>query len=123
MKVVYWSSTGITRRLAEEFGGIPLDEYTGGDYLLVIPSYGAPRTGNHVPPRVKRFLREHGDGLVAVVGVGNTTFGSEFCLGARKVADRWGVPLLATVDVVATAEETAVVHEFLRSHRSKSSDT
>lgn len=115
MKVVYWSSTGITRRLAERFDGVSLDEYEGGDFVLVFPSYGAPRTGNHVPPRVKRFLREHGDGLRAVVGVGNRTFGPEFCLGARKVADRWGVPLLAAVDVVPTAEETAVVEAFIRS--------
>lgn len=112
-QVVYWSSTGVTKRVAERFNGIPLEQYQGGDYVLVVPSYGAPRTGNYVPVAVKKFLGETGDCLVGVIGVGNTNFGPDFCLGAVRIAERWGVPLIAKVDLVLTADEIRKINDFL----------
>lgn len=113
-QVVYWSSTGVTNRVAKLFDGDILDNYSGGEYVLLFPSYGQPRTGNHVPPQVKKFLREHHGNLIGVIGVGNVVFGPEFCLGAKKVARKFGVPLLATIDVVPTAQQIETINKFLK---------
>lgn len=110
---VYWTSTGITKRIAMMFNGIPIQEYQEGTFILAVPSYGSPRTGNHVPKGVKKFLAEHGGMMTGVVGIGNTTFGPDFCIGAKKVAERWGVPLITTIDLVPTADEIEVIHQFL----------
>lgn len=112
-QLVYWSSTGVTRRVAEPLGGIETAEYTGGPFILVVPSYGAPRTGQHVPRPVKKFLAENADQMVAVVGVGNTVFGPEFCLGARKISERFGVPLIAQIDVSPMPEDIETIREEL----------
>lgn len=112
-QVVYWSSTGVTERVAEHFNGVPIEEYDNGEYVLVVPSYGAPRTGNYVPTAVKKFLGETGDCLVGVIGVGNTNFGPDFCLGAVRIAERWGVPLIAKVDLVLTQDEEKKINDFL----------
>lgn len=115
IQLVYWSSTGITRRAAERLGGTSIEHYYGGPYVLMVPSYGAPRTGGHVPPAVKKFLAEHGDELVGVVGMGNTTFGPDYCLGARKIAARWEVPLIEKIDLVATGDQEERIKQFLSS--------
>ena len=114
IQVVYWSSTGVTKRVAGSLGGIPVDKYQGGKFILLVPSYGAPRTGNHVPNRVKRFLGEHAALMVGVAGVGNTVFGPEFCLGAVKISERFGVPLLAKIDVVPTKDQIDAITNYQR---------
>lgn len=113
MQLLYHTAAGTTRNTGNRLGGVPLSEYDGGEFVIMFPSYGAPRTGNHVPVPVKKFLAEHGDRLAAVVGMGNTIFGPEFCAGAAKVAERWGVPLLAKIDLVPTAEQTKTIQRFL----------
>lgn len=112
--LVYWSSTGITKRVADLFGGIELKEYESGEFILMFPTFGAPGTGQHVPVPVKRFLSKHSDSLVGVVGVGNTNFGSEFCLGAYKVSARFNVPLITTIDVVPTRSQILSISKELR---------
>lgn len=113
--LVYFSATGVTQRIAEKLGGIPLEEYAGErEFVLIFPSYGSPRTGGYVPPAVKKFLAEHSDRLTAVVGVGNLTFGSDFCLGAVRAARRFRVPLLARIDMTPTLDDLRVIRMFLR---------
>lgn len=99
--------------MAERFGGIELGDYQDGEFVLVVPSYGSPRTGGYVPAAVKKFLRAHGDCLAGVVGVGNTNFGPDFCLGARRIAERWGVPLIAQVDLVLSETQIEAIEKFL----------
>lgn len=111
--LVYHSVTGVTQRIAEQLGGIPLADYDGGDYILVFPSYGSPRTGGYVPPVVKRFLAEHSERLSGVIGVGNIIFGSDFCLGALQAADRFSVPLLTKIDMVPSTEQLQLIREEL----------
>jgi len=111
--LVYHSATGVTKRIAESLGGIPLSEYTGGSYVLLFPSYGSPRTGGYIPGAVRNFLADHGDGLIAVAGVGNLTFGSDFCLGARLLANEYEVPLVAKFDMVPTGDQLSRLQEAM----------
>lgn len=104
---MYFSRTGITANIANRFDGIPLKQYKGdAPYVLLIPSYGQPRTGNHLPKEVKQFLKQHHENMKAVIGMGNRTFGREFCLGAHKIAQHYNVPLLAEIDLVPTESQT-----------------
>ena len=112
--LIYHSSTGVTRRVAEPLGGIPLSDYDGeSEYILLFPSYGSPRTGGYVPHRVLDFLEEHSDNMVAVVGLGNITFGRDFCFGAEMVSERYGVPLLAKIDMVIAESERRIIQRHL----------
>lgn len=110
---VYHSATGVTKRVAKQFSGIPLNAYTEGAYVLFVPSYGAPITGQYVPRPVKQFLREHGDQIKAVVGVGNRTFGNDFCKAAKLISERFGVPLLRCIDMVLTEEDERAINNYL----------
>lgn len=103
----------MSKRIAQRSGGIELEDYTGGEYILIVPSYGSPRTNNFVPNQVKRFLAENSAQLVGVVGVGNTTFGPLFCLGAIRVSERFNVPLIATIDVSINGEQSEAIREAL----------
>lgn len=109
VQLIYYSRTGITQRIADSFNGIPIHDYEGGKYILMLPSYGVPRTGDHVPKPVKKFLSQHSDNIVGVVGVGNRLFGSEFCLGAQKVADKFEVPLLTKIDLVPSYSDLNII--------------
>lgn len=99
--------------IGDRLGGVSTDQYQGGEFVFMFPTYGSPRTGNHVPRGVKKFLAEHGDRMVGVVGFGNSIFGPEFCAGAAKVAERWDVPLLAKVDLVPTGEQVRTINKFM----------
>lgn len=111
--LVYYSSTGVTRRIAEKLGGISIDEYDGANnYVLLFPSYGSPRTGGYIPRPVREFLAEHSERLVAVAGVGNLTFGSDFCYGAKIVSAKAQVPLIATIDMVPTESDILTLRSF-----------
>lgn len=104
--LVYWSGTGVTERTARKFGGVRLDDYRAGEpFTLMVPTYGSPRTGGGIPDAVMRFLGLHGHCLEAVVGVGNTTFGEDFCFGAKDIASAFDVPLVTMIDMVPTREQ------------------
>ena len=116
MRIVYWSASGVTRRLAEEYDGIPLTEYEAGPYLLAVPSYGSPRTGGYVPGAVLRFLAEHRPGCLGVIGVGNRNFGSDFCRAAYEINRDYGIPIIACVDMVPTPEEKKQITRAIGGH-------
>lgn len=112
--LVYHSGSGVTERVARRFDGLSLDEYTGeGDVVLMVPSYGSPKTGNYVPRKVKQFLKIHKDKVVSVVGIGNRTFGSDFCKGAVRISEKLGVPVVTLIDVVPTQSELDLIKEEL----------
>lgn len=114
-QLVYWSATGVTERIARPLGGIHLDHYDEEqEFVLLFPSYGSPRTGGYVPTAVKKFLTKHSERLVAVAGVGNLTFGSDFCLGARFVAHHYSVPLIATIDMVPSYVDINAIEEAIQ---------
>lgn len=104
--IVYWSGSGITERIARRYGGVELSNYIPSQpFTLVVPTYGSPRTGGYVPTPVIEFLSLHGHCMEAVVGVGNTTFGEDFCLGAKQISSAFDVPLAMMIDVVPTREQ------------------
>lgn len=110
--IVYWSGSGITSSIAERYGGVPLKEYVKGQpFTLVFPTYGSPRTGGYVPSAVQEFLGFHGHCMDAVIGVGNTTFGYDFCKGAWMVSGAYGVPVLACIDVVPSKDQAEILEE------------
>lgn len=113
-QLLYFSVTGVTRRAAEKFGGKPITEYDGeSEYVLMLPSYGSPRSGEHVPKPVRVFLQEHSGRMVGVIGIGNRTFGSEFCMGAIYTAKDHNVPLVTTIDMVPSLEDNNKIKEAL----------
>lgn len=110
MQIVYWSgASGTTRRIVEPYGGVNLRDYTGGRFVIVFPSYGAPRTGGYIPPAVQRFLEHHHDQCEGVIGVGNTTFGADYCKGALIASEEYSIPLLGRIDLVPGAAETRLL--------------
>lgn len=116
MKIVFWSASGVARRLAEKFTHESVSEYTSGEYLLAVPSYGSPRTGGYTPPAVVRFLRDHRHGCRGVIGVGNRNFGNDFCKAAYEINRDYGIPVVATVDMVPTEQEIQTITRALGGH-------
>ncbi|OIR43164.1 class Ib ribonucleoside-diphosphate reductase assembly flavoprotein NrdI [Corynebacterium sp. NML120713] len=108
--LLYWSGTGLTRRAVEKYGAVHIHDYVPGTpYTLVIPSYASPRTGGFIPPAVEGFLNAYGEWMEGVVGLGNTTFGPDFCRGAREAAARFGVPVITEIDLTPTLEQDLVM--------------
>ena len=111
--IVYWSGSGVTENTARKHSGVRLDEYDGAsEYTLMIPSYGSPRTGGHIPPPIMQFLGQHGHRMTGVIGVGNTVFGDEFCQAAKDVAFAFDVPVLSMIDLVPTKEQTYLLRKL-----------
>lgn len=90
-----------------------MDEYQGGPFVLMFPSYGAPRTGGHIPPAVEQFVAEACPEIEGVIGVGNITFGSEFCYGAILLSRFYNTPLLAKIDMVPTGDQLWAIEDYL----------
>lgn len=112
--VLYYSGTGITQRAAQPVGGQPIDQYDGeSPYLLFVPSYGAPKTGNYIPPAVQRFLTTYGNNIVGVVGIGNLTFGEDYCKAATEISLYYRVPIIARIDLVPTPNDYKAINQFL----------
>ncbi len=104
--LIYWSGSGITERVAKKYGGVHLNDYVPDQpFTLMVPTYGSPRTGGYIPDAVIQFLNLHGHCMEAVIGVGNTTFGEDFCFGAKEIATAFDVPLAMMIDMVPTAEQ------------------
>ena len=109
-QLVYWSGTGVTRRIADKFGGIPIQDYDAyTPCILMFPSYGSPKTGGYIPPLVAMFLEKYHENVTGIVGVGNTTFGADFCKGSRLASEQYGIPTLAEIDMVLARQQRAVI--------------
>lgn len=114
--VVVASKTGTTAMALQSFSPIKMKDYTLGAFILAFPSYGSPRTGGYVPKNVQNFLDFNSHNLVGVVGVGNRTFGSDFCRGAYEVAEHYDVPIITNIDVVPTKDDVDCITEFLKEY-------
>ena len=112
MELLYFSASGVTKRLCEPLGGKPIDQHNGGPYILAVPTYGSPRTGGYIPSKVRAFIDHAGDRLKAVVGVGNRNFGNDFCKAAKDIAAEQGVPILALIDLVPNQDQLDTIKHF-----------
>ena len=111
--IIYWSGSGVTERVAKKVGGVHLSEYVPGQpFTLIVPTYGSPRTGGGVPAAVVEFLSLHGHCMDGVIGVGNTTFGEDFCFGAKNISSAFDVPLYMMIDLVPTREQLVSLYNI-----------
>jgi protein involved in ribonucleotide reduction len=128
-RLVYFSSVSEnTHRFVRKLGvpaiRIPLQERieVDGPYVLLLPTYGRGRGDSptldakgYVPKQVIAFLNNpHNRSLIrAVIGAGNTQFGTEYCFAARLVSHKCEVPFLYRFELMGTAEDVEAVRAEL----------
>jgi protein involved in ribonucleotide reduction len=120
--LVYFSSTSEnTKRFVEKTGiesaRIPIHWHpllVDEPFLLVVPSYGAGRSTDAIPKQVIKFLNieSNRSNLVGVIGSGNRNYGHKYCLGAYKVAEKCGVDVLHTYEILGLQEDVEKVVEL-----------
>ena len=114
--VYYSSQTGNTEALVAKTGlparRIPISPTDGPlvveePFVLVVPTYAAFDGRGAIARQVLSFLDAAGHGhlIRGVIGGGNTNFGDTYCLGARKIADQFQVPLLYRFELRGTSRD------------------
>lgn len=88
----------------------------GREYVLVLPTYGGGNEAPAIPKSVRIFLNDpsNRDLLRGVIGTGNTNFGEHYCKAADMVCNKTGVPLIARVEIMGTAEDVTLIKERLK---------
>jgi protein involved in ribonucleotide reduction len=123
--IVYFSNySGNTKRFVEKLElksiRIPISDpddpiIVQDRYVLFVPTYGGGSDTHAIPKQVRSFLNVESNRqrLVAVVGLGNTNFGEDFCKAAEMIADKTGVPILGRVEIFGTEEDVNTIKERL----------
>lgn len=123
--IVYFSNySGNTKRFVEKLGleviRIPIKDSNDpiivqDRYVLFVPTYGGGSETHAIPRQVRSFLNVESNRqkLVAVVGLGNTNFGEDYCKAAEMIAAKTGVPILGRVEIFGTEEDTITIKERL----------
>jgi protein involved in ribonucleotide reduction len=86
------------------------------EYVLVVPTYGGGSEGHAIPKSVREFLnvKSNRQYLRGVIGTGNTNFGEHYCKAAEMICEKTGVPLIAKVELLGTAEDVEKIIGRLR---------
>lgn len=115
MKVVYASRTGNVEKLVEKVGAEDVlkikdgTETVAGEYVIFTYTDGK----GIIPKVVDKFLQAN-PGVTAVVGSGNQQWHADtFNFAAQKIADQYGVPVIAKVDGEGTDEDVATIKAAL----------
>lgn len=115
MKVVYASRTGNVEKLVNKVGATDVlkikdgTETVDGDYVIFTYTDGK----GIIPKPVDKFLQAN-PGVKAVVGSGNQQWHADtFNFAAQKIADQYGVPVIAKVDGEGTDEDVATIKAAL----------
>jgi protein involved in ribonucleotide reduction len=124
--IVYFSNySGNTKRFVEKLDEdsirIPINQKDTDPiivtqrYVLFVPTYGGGSDKSAIPRQVKTFLNveSNRNNLVAVVGLGNTNFGEDYCKAAEMIAAKTGVPILGRVEIFGTEEDVNTINERL----------
>lgn len=86
--------------------------YVSGPYILATPTF-ADGLGNHaIPKPVAAFLKLHHKQMIGVIGFGNRNFGSFYCLGARVISHKAGVPLLHKIELSGNDSDIEMVRKI-----------
>ncbi|MBI0445392.1 class Ib ribonucleoside-diphosphate reductase assembly flavoprotein NrdI [Deinococcus sp. DB0503] len=115
MILVYDSLTGNTRRFAERVGGalglpvMPLAHYPGGDALLLTYTFGQ----GEVPGSTQRFLAQHAPQVRGVVSSGSYHWGTNFGRAGRRIAENWGIPLVAIINKAGSQADLERVQQWI----------
>lgn len=117
--VYYWSSaTGGTEAVAQRLQTpcvrIQPDAMADQPYVLMCPSYDAPRTRGFTPKPVKQFLKDNHKLMVGVIGTGNRNFGTNYCKAAYNISARFRVPIIHLVDIRGTQGDIDDIDHKLR---------
>lgn len=111
--VYYSSQTGNTHALIEKTGlparRIPISPKDGRlvieePFVLVVPTYAAFDGRGALARQVLNFLEDgdHENLIRGVIGGGNTNFGETYCLAARKISEKYRVPVLYRFELRGT---------------------
>lgn len=124
-RLVYFSSISEnTKRFVDKLGHeaarIPLYSsephlVTTAPFVLLLPTYGGEEGKHSVPPQVMKFLNDvrNRENIRGVIGAGNTNFGTAYCLAARKIAAKLGIPELYRFELMGTPDDVRRVDEGL----------
>lgn len=121
LDIIYYSNrSGNTKRFVEKLGynsyyHVTEKAVADKGYVLFVPTYGGGNEGHSIPKPVREFLtnktnRQH---CVAVVGFGNTNFGTHYCKAAIMIAAKLGVPIIGMVELFGTPEDVQKIQERL----------
>lgn len=125
LNIVYFSNySGNTKRFVEKLGieavRIPISDpddpiIVRDDFVLFVPTYGGGSEQHAIPRQVRSFLNVESNRkkLKAVVGLGNTNFGEDYCKAADLIAAKTGVPILGRVEIFGTDEDVITIKERL----------
>lgn len=108
MKLVYASRTGNIQKLTDRISAADIlkivtgEEAVKEDYILITYTDGA----GIIPPAVEKFLDENHGSCKGVAVSGNSERHPDtFCFAADKIAEKYGLPILARFE--KDGDETA----------------
>lgn len=125
LDIVYFSNySGNTKRFVDKLDTesirIPLSDpddpiIVQNQYVLFVPTYGGGSEKHAIPRQVRSFLNVESNRqkLVAVVGLGNTNFGEDYCKAAEMIAAKTGVPIIGRVEIFGTEDDVTTIKERL----------
>lgn len=102
------TKTGLPARripISPKDGPLLVDE----PFVLVVPTYAAFDGRGANAKQVLRFMdaEDHASLIRGVIGGGNTNFGETYCLAARKISEKYGVPLLYRFELRGTSSDAS----------------
>ena len=117
--IYYWSSsTGGTKSVADRLitSTLPIHPEAKAQqpYILMCPTYDAPRAKGFTPKPVKDFLRDNHELMVGVIGTGNRNFGGNYCRAAHNISAKFQVPIIHTIDLRGTQKDIQDIDTKLR---------
>ena len=122
--VYYSSGSGNTARFVDLLGlpamRIPIRQTDRmpepkQPYILICPTYADGNGRGAVPKQVIRFLNDPARraAIRGVIGTGNRNFGPTYCLAARIIAEKCGVPILTSFELAGTDTDLARIRDGL----------
>lgn len=114
--IVYFSASGQTQRLVNkinpdnDFNTLRVktgEEVIDNDYILITPTYFK----GQIPQQVQKLLSNNHPPK-EVIGSGNKQWGQHFCGAGKKIAQMFGIPLIAKVEQAGHFNEIDTILEY-----------